>query len=185
LRENDTFGLAVYGPCFAYAKTPDDTSSCVRETSKNFFLHFSPKRESRLVLGVRMTTPTATDHTVKLPDLVGFDADQATQMLGELGLMPITRTVEANDISEVGFVVALNPPAGNPVRRSAFIAVSVAVHRKAQGRDKGSLGGRAGTLVRPRARTEVRDQLAIPPVESRRASVQRQEHCSQAGRDVS
>lgn len=120
-----------------------------------------------------MTTRTPTRRAIDVPDLVGVRAEQAIQILRELGLMSITWAAAIEDASAAGYVLGLDPPAGSIVRLKACIAVSVAVHPDRQGHADGSLAGEA---VKPAHQTsagpEFCDHLAISPAELRGASVQ-------------
>ena len=71
---------------------------------------------------------TPTSRTIEMPDLIGFRADQAIQYLRKLGLNPITWLAEVDDVSDAGFVLGLDPPAGSPMRPKTYITVCVATH---------------------------------------------------------
>lgn len=121
-----------------------------------------------------MTTRTPIGRAIEVPDLVGVNADQAIQMLNELGLVPITWSAEVEEVNEAGFVRGLDSPAGSPVRLISSITVSVGTlpdfHRHADE----SLAGQAEDLVQrpvtgpgicdfPISPAVCRDALAQPP----------------------
>jgi len=143
---------------------------------RNSSLGFSPKRGSRLVLGVSMTTRTPTGRAIEVPDLVGLNADQAIHKLRELGLLPCTWSAGVQDVNDAGVVLGLDPPAGSRVRPRALITMSVASHPDFRGHADDSPRGQADKLVEPTL-TEpgVRDRVANSPAERRDDVTQPQE----------
>lgn len=124
-----------------------------------------------------MSAPTPHVQAIKVPDFVGFQAVQGILMLRELGLLAVTWPGEVEDVSEVGFVIGLDPPPGTLIRARALIAVCVGVQPDPDGQGEELLGGRGGTLAEPpgpvigdrlvSSRTEAAVQRAEqgPPVE--------------------
>jgi beta-lactam-binding protein with PASTA domain len=123
-----------------------------------------------------MTTRNPTGRAIEVPDLVGFKADQAIQMLRGLGLLPSTWSAEVQDVNDAGVVLGLDPPAGSPVRPRALITMSVAAHPDFRGHADDSPHGQADKLVEP-SLTEpgVSDRVAISPAERRDDVAQPQE----------